>query len=115
MEGSRLPIPVAHGEGFANFSRTGSLDAILGRKLMPARFVDNYGKPTEVYPLNPNGSPGGMTGVTSADGRVTIMMPHPERAFRAIQMSYKPAGSPFEKGEAGPWLRMFQNAREFAG
>ncbi|MDI6775260.1 MAG: phosphoribosylformylglycinamidine synthase [Verrucomicrobiota bacterium] len=114
MEGSLLPIPVAHGEGFADFSRTGSREAIARRGLMTARYVDNYGKPTEVYPLNPNGSPGGITGVTTANGRMTIMMPHPERAFRALQMSCRPADMPLFKSEAGPWLRLFQNAREFA-
>jgi len=113
MAGSRIPIPVAHGEGFTNFSRTGSREEILGNKLAALRFVDNRGKPAERYPLNPNGSPGGLTGVTTRDGRVTIMMPHPERAFRAVQLSWKPHG--LFKGEEGPWLRMFQNAREFAG
>jgi phosphoribosylformylglycinamidine synthase len=77
------------------------------------RFVDNRGRPTEVYPLNPNGSPQGLTGLTTADGRVTIMMPHPERNFRSVQMSYRPAG--ICEGEEGPWLRMFQNARTFVG
>ena len=113
MEGSRIPIPVAHGEGFTNFGRTGSLTAIVEQKLASLRYVDHYGCPTEHYPLNPNGSPGGLTGVTTRDGRVTIMMPHPERAFRAAQLSWKPQG--LFKGEEGPWLRMFQNAREFAG
>ncbi len=113
MAGSRIPIPVAHGEGFTNFSRTGSLPDILGHNLAALRYVDNYGRPSEQYPSNPNGSPHGLTGLTTRDGRVTIMMPHPERAFRAIQLSWKP-GDLF-KGEEGPWLRMFQNAREFAG
>ena len=80
---------------------------------MSVRFVDNHGRAAERYPFNPNGSPGGVTGFTTADGRVTIMMPHPERGFRAVQMSYRPAGL-FED-ESGPWLRMFQNARAFAG
>jgi phosphoribosylformylglycinamidine synthase len=111
MEGSRLGIAVAHGEGFANFDATGSKRQILGKNLLAARFVDNRGEPTERYPLNPNGSPGGMTAVTTTDGRVTIMMPHPERGFRSLQMSYRPAGL-FEC-EQGPWLRMFQNSRAF--
>ena len=111
MEGSRIPIPVAHGEGFTNFERTGSAAAIASQKLAALRFVDHYGRPTESYPLNPNGSPGGLTGMTTHDGRVTIMMPHPERAFRAVQLSWKPQG--LFKGEEGPWLRMFQNARQF--
>ena len=113
MAGSRIPVPVAHGEGFTNFGRTGSLPAVLGQKLAAVRFVDHYGKPANRYPTNPNGSPDGLTGVTTLDGRVTIMMPHPERAFRAVQLSWKPQG--LFKGEEGPWLRMFQNAREFAG
>ncbi len=113
MEGAHLGIPVAHGEGRVEFSNTGSLEALRDEKLVAARYVDNYGKPTEVYPVNPNGSEGGVTGVTTADGRVTVMMPHPERTFRSVQMSYKPRGM-FD-GEEGPWLRMFQNARVFAG
>jgi phosphoribosylformylglycinamidine synthase len=111
MEGSRLPIPVAHGEGFANFEKTGSLEGVLRDHLAVLRYVDNHGQPTVRYPLNPNGSPGGLTAVTSRDGRVTIMMPHPERAFRAAQLSWRPQGM-FD--EAGPWLRMFRNARSFA-
>ena len=75
MEGSRLGIPVAHGEGFANFSSTGSLDSINANGLMAARYVDNRGNPTERYPFNPNSSPGGVTGLTTEDGRATIMMP----------------------------------------
>lgn len=113
MAGSRLPVPVAHGEGFANFEITGSRAALEQQGLVAVRYVDNYGAPTERYPLNPNGSPGGITGVCSRDGRVTIMMPHPERLFRRVQMSYCPPQYP--EGEAGPWLRMFQNARRFVG
>jgi phosphoribosylformylglycinamidine synthase len=74
-------------------------------------YVDHDGRPTEVYPLNPNGSPGGITGVTSRDGRATIMMPHPERVFRTVQHSWHPDGW----REDGPWLRLFRNARVFAG
>ena len=111
MAGSRLGIPVAHGEGRADFGTTGSLDGLTGGGLLCVRYVDNRGKPTERYPFNPNGSPGGLTGVTTTDGRVTILMPHPERVFRSVQMSYRPAGM-FE-GEEGPWLKMFQNAYEF--
>ena len=113
MAGSRIPIPVAHGEGFTNFERTGDLAALSRQKLAALRYVDNHGRPANRYPANPNGSPDGLTGVTTTDGRVTIMMPHPERAFRAVQLSWKPDG--LFTGEAGPWLRMFQNAREFAG
>jgi phosphoribosylformylglycinamidine synthase len=113
MAGSRLPIPVAHGEGRAGFEEAGSLERLQAGELVSLRYVDNCGRPAERYPFNPNGSPGGITGLTSADGRVTIMMPHPERVFRAVQMSYRPPGM-FE-GEEGPWLRMFRNAREYAG
>jgi phosphoribosylformylglycinamidine synthase len=113
MEGSRLGIPVAHGEGYANFELTGSMEKIRQGQLLSARYVDNYGKPTERYPFNPNGSVQGVTGFTTADGRAMIMMPHPERGFRSVQMSYRPEGM-FE-GEEGPWLRMFQNARKFVG
>jgi phosphoribosylformylglycinamidine synthase len=112
MEGSRLGIPVAHGEGFANFAPTGSLEGIRREGLAAMRFVDHHGRPATRYPLNPNGSPDGLTSVTNRDGRVTILMPHPERAFRAVQLSWKPDG--LFKGDAGPWLRMFQNARAFA-
>ncbi len=113
MEGSRMGIPVAHGEGFANFDQTGSLSGVTDNGLVAVRYVDNYGKPTERYPLNPNGSPDGMTGLTTTDGRVTIMMPHPERVFRSLQLSYCPDG--VCEGDEGPWLRMFQNARAFVG
>jgi len=113
MAGSRLPVPVAHGEGFANFELSGARDALEQQNLVAMRYVDNYGAPAERYPLNPNGSPGGITAVCSRDGRVTIMMPHPERLFRRVQMSYCPPEYP--EGEAGPWLRMFSNARAFAG
>ena len=113
MDGARVGIAVAHGEGYANFDLTGSSGGILGNNLLSMRFVDNYGKPTERYPFNPNGSLQGMTGFTTTDGRVTIMMPHPERGFRSLQMSYRPAG--LYEGEEGPWLRIFQNARKFAG
>ena len=113
MEGSRLGIPVAHGEGFANFEVTGSQAAVTDGGLITARYVDNYGKPTERYPFNPNGSDGGITGLTTTDGRVTIMMPHPERVFRSLQLSYRPDG--VCESDEGPWLRMFQNARNFVG
>jgi phosphoribosylformylglycinamidine synthase len=113
MEGSLIPIPVAHGEGLANFQLAGSLDAVRAGHLAALRYVDHQGNPTERYPLNPNGSPGGLTGFTTTDGRVTILMPHPERAFRSAQLSWKPAH--LFTGEAGPWLRLFQNARTFVG
>jgi phosphoribosylformylglycinamidine synthase len=113
MAGARLPIPTAHGEGYANFSAGGVRDEIERAGLVAMRYVDNYGHATERYPFNPNGSPGGITGVTTPDGRATIIMPHPERLFRAAQMSYRPGDA--WHGEEGPWLRMFQNARQFVG
>jgi phosphoribosylformylglycinamidine synthase len=112
MEGSLLPIPVAHGEGRANFRQTGDFEKCLTGNQISARYIDHNGEPTEVYPHNPNGSPNGATGFTTADGRATIMMPHPERCFRSVQMSYRPKDQ--FTGEAGPWLKMFQNARRFA-
>jgi phosphoribosylformylglycinamidine synthase len=113
MEGSLLPIPVAHGEGRADFSATGDFEKCLTENQISARYIDHNGEPTEVYPANPNGSPAGATGFTTADGRATIMMPHPERLFRAVQMSYKPDDQ--FTSEAGPWLKMFQNARSYVG
>lgn len=112
MVGSRLGIPVAHGEGRAVFENEASVDRVIEAGLAALRYVDNRGLPTERYPFNPNGSPGGITSLTSADGRATIMMPHPERAFRSVQCSYA-CGDPAI--EEGPWLRMFLNAREYVG
>jgi phosphoribosylformylglycinamidine synthase len=107
MEGSRMPIAVAHGEGYAEFSSTEHLAAFASQGLTSLRFVDNSGRPTEKYPANPNGSPQGITGVTSKDGRATVLMPHAERVFRTVQNSWHPD----EWGEDSPWLRMFRNAR----
>ncbi|POA32249.1 MULTISPECIES: phosphoribosylformylglycinamidine synthase [unclassified Pseudomonas] len=107
MAGSRMPIAIAHGEGHAEFA---SEEALLQADLsgcVAMRFVDNHGKVTERYPANPNGSPRGITGLTSRDGRVTIMMPHPERVFRAVQNSWRSE----EWNEDAPWMRMFRNAR----
>ncbi|MDP3848264.1 MAG: phosphoribosylformylglycinamidine synthase [Pseudomonas sp.] len=107
MAGTRMPIAIAHGEGHAEFE---SEEALLEADLsgcVSMRFVDNYGKVTEAYPANPNGSPRGITGLTSRDGRVSIMMPHPERVFRAVQNSWQPD----EWQEDAGWLRMFRNAR----
>jgi phosphoribosylformylglycinamidine synthase len=109
MAGSRMPIVVAHGEGYADFGGNKKLKA--AQDIVTLRYVDNYGKPTEVYPLNPNGSPQGITGLTTPDGRFSIMMPHPERVFRAVQNSWYPS----EWQENGAWLRMFQNARKWVG
>ncbi|PXA05109.1 phosphoribosylformylglycinamidine synthase [Coraliomargarita sinensis] len=113
MEGSLLPIPVAHGEGRADFTHTGDFEKCLTHDLIALRYIDSKGEASEVYPINPNGSPNGSTAFTTEDGRATIMMPHPERCFRSVQMSYKAPGT-FE-GEAGPWLKMFQNARKNVG
>jgi phosphoribosylformylglycinamidine synthase len=107
MAGSRMPIATAHGEGRAVFDRPGSDTAAL----LALRFVDHRGAPTETYPLNPNGSPQGATGFTTADGRFTVLMPHPERVFRTVQQSWHPGNW----GEDGPWLRMFRNARCWVG
>ncbi|HEX9180577.1 MAG TPA: phosphoribosylformylglycinamidine synthase subunit PurQ, partial [Burkholderiales bacterium] len=109
MAGSRMPIAVAHGEGYAEFASAAQLQA--AQPLVAIRFVDNRGQATELYPLNPNGSSGGITGLTTPDGRFTIMMPHPERVFRAVQHSWRPVGW----SEDGPWMRMFRNARRWAG
>jgi phosphoribosylformylglycinamidine synthase len=114
MEGSHLPIAIAHGEGFANFSQQGNYEALKKQELATMRFVDHQGKPTEVYPLNPNGSPDGLTGVTTLDGRFTVMMPHPERVFRAAQMSWCPPEWLDIPDGASPWLRLFRNARRWA-
>jgi phosphoribosylformylglycinamidine synthase len=109
MEGSLLPIVVAHGEGLVEASQA-QLQALEGG-LVAARFVDHFGAPTERYPLNPNGSVKGITAVTTPDGRAMIIMPHPERVFRTVQSSWRPRGL----GEDGPWLRMFRNARVWVG
>ena len=111
MAGSLLPIPVAHGEGRVEYSNTGDLKQCVSSNQITARYIDFKGEATEVYPANPNGSPAGATGFTTSDGRATIMMPHPERCFRSVQMSYKPDDQ--FTGEAGPWLKMFQNARAY--
>jgi phosphoribosylformylglycinamidine synthase len=107
MAGSRIPVAVAHGEGRVSFPQVCSPSKSHGA----VRFVDNRGKPTENFPLNTNGSPGGLAGFTAAGGRVTIMMPHPERVFRSVQMSWHPESW----GEDSPWMRMFRNARVWCG
>lgn len=110
MEGSILPIAVAHGEGRVVASAE-SIAALNANNQVIMRYVDSQGNATEQYPLNPNGSPEGISGVTSKDGRATILMPHPERNFRAIQHSWKPE----DWDQDGAWLRMFRNARKFIG
>ncbi|MBF0194987.1 MAG: phosphoribosylformylglycinamidine synthase, partial [Magnetococcales bacterium] len=111
MAGSRLPVPAAHGEGRAECKSNADLEFIRKEGLASMGFVDNLGNATTDYPANPNGSIGGLTGVTTPDGRVTIMMPHPERAFRTVTNSWYPSRFGETWGEDGPWLRMFQNAR----
>ena len=111
MTGTRMPIAVAHGEGFANFSQRGN-----AAKALPAmRFVDNHGAATEAYPFNPNGSAGGLTSVTTADGRFTAMMPHPERVFRNVQMSWTDLAASGGVDAFSPWMRMWRNARQWVG
>ena len=109
MSGSVLPVVVAHGEGRAEFPDAQAAQAAETQKRACLRYVDNYARPTEVYPANPNGSLKGITGLTTQDGRATILMPHPERLFRAIQYSWRPRNWETD----GPWLRMFRNARRF--
>jgi phosphoribosylformylglycinamidine synthase len=109
MAGSLLPIAVAHGEGRAEF-QTPDNQANLDRSgLIAARFVDHHGRPTEHYPENPNGSARGITAITTPDGRATIIMPHPERVFRNVQLSWRPD----QAGDDSPWMRLFRNARVF--
>jgi len=111
MENSYLPVPVAHGEGRAHFSSSGKAREILNNSLVPLQYADNRHNSTEQYPFNPNGSPLGITALTTPDGRATIMMPHPERAFMTRQLSWHPD----DWGVDSPWLRMFQNARKWVG
>ena len=107
MAGARLPIAVAHGEGFADFRHRGDATAVSAAM----RFVDNHGVATQAYPFNPNGSPGGLTAVTTADGRFTAMMPHPERVFRNVQMSW----TDLDRSAHSPWLQLWHNARRWVG
>ena len=107
MAGTQTPIAVAHGEGFADFSTTGDINAAN----VALRFINNHGLATEAYPFNPNGSPQGISAVTNADGRFSVMMPHPERVFRSVIHSWAPESW----GEDSPWMRMFRNARVWVG
>jgi phosphoribosylformylglycinamidine synthase len=111
MEGSVIPIAVAHGEGFTEFKDAAAAERMSDSGLVAARYVDNHHRITEHYPLNPNGSPLGMTALTTTTGRVTIMMPHPERVFRTVAMSWHPP----EWGEDSPWMQLFHNARTWVG
>ena len=111
MAGSRLPIAVAHGEGYANFAAQGDAAQVIAAM----RYVDNHGQATEIYPFNPNGSPGGLTAVTTADGRFTAMMPHPERVFRHLQMSWTDARQAGDRSGFSPWMQLWVNARKWVG
>lgn len=111
MEGSVIPVAVAHGEGRAEFANRDAAEACNTSGFVAARYVDNHHRPTELYPQNPNGSPFGITALTSTDGRATILMPHPERVFRSVQMSWCPPDWP----EDSPWMKFFRNARDWVG
>jgi phosphoribosylformylglycinamidine synthase len=111
MAGTRLPIAVSHGEGFANFARRGNAE----RAVAAMRFVDHHGQATQQYPFNPNGSAGGLTAVTTADGRFTAMMPHPERVFRNVQMSWTDLAASGGAAAASPWMHIWRNARKWVG
>jgi len=109
MIGSWLPVPVAHGEGQVRWDNDQVLQEALTHDLIAMRYIDHTGQPTQCYPANPNGSMAGITGLTSVNGRVTIMMPHPERAFRSVQLSWDPP----DWQAYSPWLQMFKNARHW--
>ena len=111
MVGSHLPIVVSHGEGQAEFRDPTHLQQLIVARQVALNFVNTRGALTQDYPANPNGSPLGITGLTTPDGRFTIMMPHPERVFRSACNSWRELGW----GEDGPWLRMFRNARVWVG
>ncbi|MFZ5891826.1 MAG: phosphoribosylformylglycinamidine synthase [Myxococcota bacterium] len=111
MAGSRIPIVVSHGEGHAAFGDAERRARCESQNLVALRFVDSRGRVTEHYPQNPNGSPAGITSLTTPDGRITVLMPHPERVFRSVQLSYRPDNW----RERSPWLRLFENARRFVG
>jgi len=111
MAGSVIPIAVAHGEGRAEFATQMAEQRCADSGLVSLRWVDNHGRVALTYPANPNGSPAGITGLTSTDGRATIVMPHPERVFRTVLNSWHPDDWP----EDGAWMRMFRNARVWVG
>jgi phosphoribosylformylglycinamidine synthase len=109
MHGAILPIAVAHGEGFTEYQTQNQLNDVLNHQLATLRYIDNYHKGTSIYPMNPNGSPEGITGFTSENGRFSIMMPHPERVYRTIQNSWHPK----TWDGLAPWYKMFTNAYQF--
>ncbi|MDY6994440.1 MAG: phosphoribosylformylglycinamidine synthase subunit PurQ, partial [Pseudomonadota bacterium] len=110
LAGARLPIIIAHGEGRAHFHQAHAPQEVLDQALVTLRYVNNHGQMTQSYPANPNGSPLGITGLTTADGRFNIMMPHPERLFWRHQYSWLPTDWPYA---AGPWMALFKNARRW--
>jgi phosphoribosylformylglycinamidine synthase len=109
MDGAILPIAVAHGEGYTEYQSQTQMNDVLNHQLATLRYVDNYHKGTSAYPMNPNGSPEGITGFTSENGRFSIMMPHPERVYRVVQNSWHPKAW----DELAPWYKMFANAYQF--
>lgn len=111
LAGAKLPIVAAHGEGQVQFDDENDLNALAQNRQIAMRFVDNHGEPTERYPFNPNGSVGGVTALTSLDGRVTVMMPHPERVFRALTCSWRDP----RWDDTSPWMRLFESARAWVG
>jgi phosphoribosylformylglycinamidine synthase len=111
MQGSMLPIAVAHGEGRPQFAQQSDLQHCLDAGLLAFRYVTNRGQPAEAYPANPNGAVLGIAAMTTPDGRVTVTMPHPERVFRSVQNSWRPR----DAGEDSGWMRLFRNARVFVG
>ncbi|KAG5518707.1 hypothetical protein PMAC_002676 [Pneumocystis sp. 'macacae'] len=115
MEGSIIPIPVAHGEGRAHFNSSEHCKIFFDKKLTALEYVDNYGKITDKYPYNPNGSPYSIAGIKSIDGRVLALMPHPERVIKKSSNSYYPADQATEWGEWGPWIQMFRSVRRWVG
>jgi phosphoribosylformylglycinamidine synthase len=122
MVGTRMPIAVAHGEGRTEYTATEDQNYCMSNKLVALRYTNNQGEPTELFPLNPNGSQGGATGFTSEDGRILIMMPHPERVVRSVALSWTPLDTtgkgwqtPRDPYADGPWLKMFANVRRWVG
>lgn len=113
MAGSKFPIAVAHGEGRVQFKDANDHESFVSQGLTAAKYVDNYGQPTERYPFNPNGSPDGITAIQTPNGRVLALMPHPERVVLKESNSWYPADANW--GQVGPWLRMFRNARKWIG
>ena len=111
MAGSFLPIAVAHGEGHAEFASVATAEACMASSQMACRYVNYDRTVASTYPFNPSGSPFGLAALSNADGRVTIIMPHPERSFRYAQNSWRPEGA----GEYSGWMRLFRNARCFVG